>query len=803
MTDYINGSNGIYTADIIAPRAETTVLTKDGTLSRVYVDYLNNIFRRTGGITNGILSNNQFSETSNTLVYLPGNTLTLEGTFNIEGTWEINNVPVTTTANQLNFHVTSNAPTNGQLLIGSSANSTFYTSSLGSANGISTITGPGSLTVAGVYATTSNVGVASYNPAFFTVNSGNVSIATNYSNQFITSVVGTHNQIDVITANGVSTISVDANYIVPSTQGGTGANNNGATISILNGNTSDVLTRLANGSGVWAVPTGGGGGGNISAVVGTANRISAITSLGTVTVNVDANYVGQSSITTLGNINTGTWSATPVNLSVYASGTLQAGQFPALLGDITTSAGNLTTILATVNSNIGSFGNSTAIPVATVNAKGLVTAITTSPVIAPAGTLTGTVLNSTVVSSSLTSVGTLLNLTLGGTINTANTNLAALVTQDIFTTTSSNYSAYQTSIIPTFTSSANGMGTAVGQYIKTTVTGSGNISAVYGLVIDLGTASGANVTQAAAANFLIPNYALNNNNYGILLTAQDTAGNATGCSYMVSLTGTMTGTDSSGNAIALYVNPTIMPTTNSSTASGLVVHPIINSYSTDKVIAAAGAQFSISGSAGNGSITSATTVQIFTPSNMSTSVTTAGLTVTGSDTAGTINGTRQMLLINGTITGRSTGGSMLVMSFLPTIIPTHDSAIVYGGFFQPTVQVFGNNTVTQVLGVFSAPVLTPGNGSITAAYSGYFQAPVGAVTNIALYTDNLAVGATTQPPTGGMVLGGIMQYNTGTTGSGTASIGAINCPAANVSAVSTWLQFQNSAGNTIYVPAWK
>ena len=67
---------------------------------------------------------------------------------------------------------------------------------------------------------------------------------------------------------------------------------------------------------------------------------------------------------------------------------LETGRTLAITGDLTYTSpsfdgsGNVTAAgtLATVNSNVGQFGSTTAIPVVTVNAKGLVTAVSTSAI---------------------------------------------------------------------------------------------------------------------------------------------------------------------------------------------------------------------------------------------------------------------------------------------------------------------------------------------------------------------------------------------------------------------------------------
>ena len=149
---------------------------------------------------------------------------------------------------------------------------------------------------------------------------------------------------------------------------------------------------------------------SISATSFTGSLSGTATSASYVVTAQTASYVN-------GNIFT---SANPATSASYALSSSLASTVTTnanLTGDVT-SAGNITT-LATVAS-AGTTGGSTAIPVITINAKGLTTSITTAAVVAPAGTLTGATLASNVLTSSLTSVGTLSSLTATNAVITNN-----------------------------------------------------------------------------------------------------------------------------------------------------------------------------------------------------------------------------------------------------------------------------------------------------------------------------------------------------------------------------------------------
>ena len=119
-----------------------------------------------------------------------------------------------------------------------------------------------------------------------------------------------------------------------------------------------------------------GSGGGSSQFVTTSAGIHTLSNVGIGTTNPTSKLTVQGNVLVSGIITATSFSGTATSTT----------NIPNLTGDITSS--NTTTTLATVNSNVGTFGSSTAIPSITVNAKGLVTGISTSAITVGNGTLT-------------------------------------------------------------------------------------------------------------------------------------------------------------------------------------------------------------------------------------------------------------------------------------------------------------------------------------------------------------------------------------------------------------------------------
>lgn len=77
-----------------------------------------------------------------------------------------------------------------------------------------------------------------------------------------------------------------------------------------------ILIAVSPTEAIWQTPTGGG----VSSVQGTSGQIDVIPTTGNCVVSMDPTYLGQTSITTIGNITIGTWNANYISLASGGTG---------------------------------------------------------------------------------------------------------------------------------------------------------------------------------------------------------------------------------------------------------------------------------------------------------------------------------------------------------------------------------------------------------------------------------------------------------------------------------------------------
>ena len=132
---------------------------------------------------------------------------------------------------------------------------------------------------------------------------------------------------------------------------GTTQADNGYVISTENAITigsSSIMFSQFSGAGQITAGEGLTKTGNTLNVVGTNNRID----ISADAIDISVNYVGQSSITTLGTIATGTWQGTAVAGAYGGTGVANTGKTITIGGNFTTSGAHTTTLTTTANTTL-------------------------------------------------------------------------------------------------------------------------------------------------------------------------------------------------------------------------------------------------------------------------------------------------------------------------------------------------------------------------------------------------------------------------------------------------------------------
>jgi len=248
--------------------------------------------------------------------------------------------------------------------------------------------------------------------------------------------------------------------------------------------------------------------GNTLDVVGTANRISVATD----SIDIDAAYVGQTSITTLGTIGTGTWQGTIVAGQYGGTGVNNSGKTITLGGSFTHTGAHTLGLTTTANTSVTLPTTGTLATLAgteTFTNKTLTSANLTTPAIGSAGyTVAGSSSGTTTIVATAAASGTL-------TLPAATDTLVGKATTDTLTNkTLTSPTINGGALSGTFTGSftASGVPTFSNTTDASSTTAAGVIMSG-GLALAKSMYVGINITGAGAATSTLDGFNIDGGTY--------------------------------------------------------------------------------------------------------------------------------------------------------------------------------------------------------------------------------------------------------------------------------------------------